>query len=115
MARRVTFTEDGARRVAEATRAYERGSRNMPGIKFRTAEEAGGVRLGTIDASWSKGTTATVSELLGDGTEPPVAIQFEAVNYFADVTVEGSGGSGEVKVACALVGSTWILIAAECS
>lgn len=110
MARRVTFTEDGARRVAEATRAYERGNRDMPGIKFRTAEDASGVRLGTIGATWAKGTTATVSELLGDGTEPPAPTEFEATNYFADVTV----GSGEVKVACALVGSTWILIAAEC-
>lgn len=110
MAVRVTFTEDGARRVAAATRAYERGTRDQPGIKFRTATDDSQIRLGTVDTTWTKGETATVSELLGDGTAPPLPAQFEAVNYFADVTV----GSGTVKVACALVGSTWILIAAEC-
>ena len=65
-------------------------------------------RLGSISASWSKGTTATVTKLNEDGSATTVT--FTAKNWFADVTVS----SGTKKVACSLVGNTWILIAAEC-
>lgn len=70
----------------------------------------GGVRLGTISASWNKGATATVTEQNGDGTAKSPTTTFTAKNWFADVTVS----SGTKRVACAKVDDTWILIAAEC-
>lgn len=69
-----------------------------------------GTRLGTISANWSKGQTATVTEQNGDGTAISGNPTFTAKNYFADVTVP----SGTRRVACAQIGSTWVLIAAEC-
>lgn len=41
MARRYALSEEAARRVIAATRAYERGNRDMPPIKFRTANDDG--------------------------------------------------------------------------
>lgn len=68
------------------------------------------VRLGTISANWNKGATATVTEQSGDGTAISPTVTFTAKNYFADVTVS----SGTKRVACTQIGSTWVLIAAEC-
>lgn len=76
----------------------------------RLAGGAGGLRLGTISATWTKGATATVTEQNGDGSAKTGSPTFTATNYFADVTV----ASGTKRVACGLVDSTWILIAAEC-
>lgn len=70
----------------------------------------GGIRLGTISSSWSKGSTATVTQINGDGTSLETTTTFEAKNWFSTVTASG----GTKKVACAKVGKTWILIAAEC-
>jgi hypothetical protein len=70
-----------------------------------------GVRLGTIAATWTKGATATVTQQAGDGTALSPATTFTATNYFATVTVP----SGTRRVACALIDSTWVLIAAECA
>lgn len=70
----------------------------------------GGIRLGTISATWNKGSTATVTEQNGDGTAKDGNPTFTATNYFATVTVS----SGTKRVACAQVDETWILIAAEC-
>ena len=69
-----------------------------------------GTRLGTISATWNKGSTATVTEQNGDGSAISGNPTFTATNFFATVTVS----SGTKRVACALVGATWILIAAEC-
>jgi hypothetical protein len=71
----------------------------------------GAVRLGTIAATWTKGATATVTQQAGDGTALSPATTFTATNYFATVTVP----SGTRRVACALIDSTWVLIAAECA
>lgn len=72
--------------------------------------DGGGVRLGTISATWAKGATATVTEQNGDGSAKSPASTFTAKNYFAAVTVT----SGTKRVACAKVDDTWILLAAEC-
>jgi hypothetical protein len=112
--RKVAFTEDAARRVAAATLAYERGSRDMPPIKFRQAggDDGGGEppRLGTIAATWTKNTTATVTQINADGTALSPTVTFTATNYFATVTVT----SGTRKVLCVFVGDRWLLTAAEC-
>ena len=70
----------------------------------------GGVVLGTVSQTWNKGGTATVTPQKGDGTEISGASTFTAKNYFATVTVSGT----PKRVACALIDSTWVLIAAEC-
>jgi hypothetical protein len=70
-----------------------------------------GTRLGTISSTWNKGNTATVIEQNGDGSATSGSSTFTAKNYFATVTVASNATK---RVACSLVGSTWILIAAEC-
>jgi hypothetical protein len=113
--RKVAFTEDAARRVAAATLAYERGSRDMPPVRFRTAggDDGGGgeePRLGTIPATWNKNTIATVTQINADGTAITPVVTFEARNHFATVIVSG----GPKKVLCVSVGGSWLLVAAEC-
>lgn len=70
----------------------------------------GGIRLGTVDQTWNKGATATVTEQNGDGTAKAGNPTFTAQNHFATVTVN----TGTKRVACGLVDKTWILVAAEC-
>lgn len=71
----------------------------------------GGLRLGTISATWSKGATATVTDQYGDGTSKSSSPTFTATNYFATITVS----SGTRRVACGKVDDKWLLIAAECA
>jgi len=112
MSQKVVFNETDARRIAAATRAYERGNRDMPGIRFRSVGGGDGgedIRLGRISADWTHGESATVERLdeAGDPLDPPST--FTATNYFDTVYVP----SGEERhVACGLVGSTWIVIKA---
>ena len=109
--RKVAFTEDAARRVAAATLAYERGNRDMPPIHFRTAGDDGEEpRLGTISSTWTKGSTATVTQIEADGSAISPTVTFTARNWFATVTVSG----GTKKVLCVFVGDQWLLTAAEC-
>jgi hypothetical protein len=116
MARRVSFTETDARRIAAATRAYERGNRNQPPIMFRQAGDDGvgeRVRLGKTTADWDKGALATI-ELYEEGTppaegkkDPPDTIE-NCVNKFVDV-------AEDKWVIVAKAGNDyWYLIAAEC-
>jgi hypothetical protein len=115
MARTVRLTEDAARRMAAATRAYERGNRDQSAIMFRQGGDDGGdpVRLGKTTAAWNKGTTATI-ELFEEGTPPsegkktPADTLTNCVNKFANVAtgkwvIVARGGNGY-----------WYLIAAEC-
>jgi len=62
-------------------------------------------RLGKVSSTWSKGSTATVTEYTGAGTSKGTT--FTSSNVFATVT-------GPAWVACTLIDSTWHLIAAEC-
>jgi hypothetical protein len=58
----VKFSEGDARRIAAATRAFERGNRDMPPIQFRSAGDDGGqVRIGQVSADWAMGKCATVN------------------------------------------------------
>lgn len=109
--RKVSWNESDARRVAAATLAFERGNRDMPPITFRGGGGDGEEpRLGTISATWSKGSTATVTQIKADGTSLSPTVTFTATNHFATVTV----ASGTKKVLCVLVGDRWLLQAAEC-
>jgi hypothetical protein len=109
--RKVSWNENDARRVAAATLAYERGNRDMPGLRFRQGGDGDEEpRLGTISSTWSKGATATVTQIKADGTALSPTVTFNATNWFAAVTV----ASGTKKVLCVFVGDRWLLIAAEC-
>jgi hypothetical protein len=114
MARRVSFTETDARRIAAATRAYERGNRNQPPIRFRQGGEDGDpVRLGKTTARWDKGSLATI-ELFEEGTPPsegkktPADTLANCVNKFATVS------SGKWVMVARGGNGYWYLIAAEC-
>lgn len=78
--KKVALTEDAARRVAAATLAYERGNRDQPPIRFRTAvgDEAGGslpIRLAQTSGVWPN--------------EPPLNVK--AVQLFRQQTEEELG------------------------
>lgn len=109
---RITFDRRTAKRIATVVRDAERGDRDLAPVTFRTGggDDGADIRLGTISASWAKGATATVTQLKPDGSALTPTRTFTATNWFAAVTVS----SGTKKVACASVGSQWILIAAEC-
>ena len=111
MSQKVVFNETDARRIAAATRAYERGNRDMPGIRFRSVggDDGEQVRLGRISSDWTHGESATVERLdeAGDPLDPPST--FTALNFFGTVYVQPDETA---NVACGLVGATWILIEA---
>lgn len=107
---KITFGRRDVRRIAKVVRDAERGDRDLAPVTFRTGGDESEIRLGTISSSWSKGATATVTQLKPDGSAMSPTRTFTATNWFAAVTVN----SGAKKVACASVGNQWILIAAEC-
>lgn len=71
----------------------------------------GGLRLGTISTTWTKNTTATVTDIYGDLSAKTGPSTFTAVNYFATVNVPLNSTR---RVACGKVDDRWLLIAAEC-
>jgi hypothetical protein len=110
----VRFSEGDARRIAAATRAYERGNRDMAPVRFRDPGGDGDpIRIGKTTATWAKGTLATIT-LYESGTPPsettgsPTQTLENCVNKFGDVQ-----NNKWVSVARAANGS-WYLIAAEC-
>lgn len=115
MAKRVAFTEDAARRIAAATRGYERGNRDMPPVKFRTAGDDGDpVRLGKTTSAWNKGTLATI-ELYEEGTPPSEAKKSPTADTLADcVNKFANVGSGKWVIVARGGNGSWYLIAAEC-
>lgn len=113
MARKVTFNESDARRIAAATRAYERGNRDQPPIKFRAAggDDGEPVRIGKTSTEWAKGTTRTIT-LWETGT-PPDETQGGGtlegcVNKF------GTVGANKWVALMRGVNGKFYLIAAEC-
>ncbi len=93
MAKRVKFTEDGARRIVAATRAFERGNRDQPPIKFRSTggDDGDPVRVGQVTTAWARGTCTSVViwEQQGSDCEPvendpPVVID-DVANLSHDV------------------------------
>ena len=103
MARKVSFSETDARRIASTVRAYERGNRDQAGVFFRQVGDDAAIVRGTFSGSWAKGATATVTDALAN------TVTYTAKNYFAALT-----GTGTKACAIAYVGGEWILIAAEC-
>lgn len=112
--RGVMITLEAARRINRAVQAVERGDRDMPPIKFRTAGDDGGgggeIRLGRISSTWLKDCDISVQEIAVDGQALYPSVFFTARNILAEVPVE----SGHKRVICAQVGGSWVMIAAEC-
>jgi hypothetical protein len=104
------LTADAVRRIGRAVEAYERGDRDRRPRTRTVFDDGEEPRLGTISATWNKGSTATVTQIKADGTALSPTVTFTATNYFATVTV----ASGTKKVLCVFVGDRWLLVAAEC-
>lgn len=69
-------------------------------------------RFGEVSAAWNKGAIATVNRLYADGSEYDPPETFQAINQFATLAAPGAGDTRFVM--CILVGTTWMLVAAEC-
>jgi hypothetical protein len=115
MSKPVTFSEDGARRVIAATKAYEAGSRNMPPIKFRDAggDESDPVRLGKTSAAWNKGTAATIN--VWESGTPPSETQTSGVTLAGCVNKFANVAAGKWVILARGGNGSYYLIAAECS
>jgi len=78
------------------------------------AGSGGGVKVGKITGTWSKGGTQTVWEYTAAGVQasgPSGPLSLTGVNRFANVNISGSAARW---VAVTSIDSTWHLIAAEC-
>lgn len=124
MARRVTFNENDAQRISRTVRAYERGNRDMPGIKFRQISDGDGgaapaIRLAQTSGQWSNEPPYNVKAVqlfrqqteveLGRPAQPwewvPETDEFGdpvfavAINWFSHVPV----GQGDLIKWCAVI------------
>ena len=100
----------GAVQVKAADAGKLPGSALYSGADWSLVALGSGFRVGTISSTWTKGATATVTQQNGDGTAITPTQTFVATNHYATIAVS----SGTRRVGCALAGSTWVLIAAEC-
>jgi hypothetical protein len=113
MARRVTFSEEGAKRIVETVRAHERGNRDQSAIHFRQVGDDSTLRLCKTSSAFNKGTTATL-DVWEDGT-PPSESQTsgqtvpDVVNKYANIA------SGKFVSVALHNNGRWYVIAAECS
>jgi hypothetical protein len=112
MTKPVAFSEDGARRVIAATKAYEAGNRDMPGIRFRDVGDDNPVRLGKTSAAWNKGTTATIN--VWESGTPPSESQTSGVTLANCVNKFANVSSGKWVMLAYGGAGAWYLIAAEC-
>jgi hypothetical protein len=115
MAKGVKFGEGAARRIIAATRAYERGNRDQPPVKFRqVSDDPENGLLGKTDEAWDKDTLAAItiydSGSPGDEqpSDPPRVIS-DCVNKFADIDADSW-----VWLALNPNGA-WYVTAAECN
>jgi hypothetical protein len=114
MTKPVAFSEDGARRVIAATKAYEAGSRDMSAIRFRDpgGDDGDPVRLGKTTATWTKGTTATIN--IWESGTPPSETQTTGVTITGCVNKFATVASGKWVMVARAGNGSWYLISAEC-
>lgn len=112
MTKPVAFSEDGARRVIAATKAYEAGNRDMPGIRFRDVGDDDPVRLGKTSAAWTKGTTATIN--VWESGTPPSETQTSGVTLTGCVNKFANVATGKWVMLARCQNGSYYLIAAEC-
>lgn len=101
--RKLSLTPNTAKRIARAVVAVERGGGSIAAPGRQSAGDDGGIVRGTFSGSWSKGSTATVTDATLN------SVTYTAKNYFASLS-----GTGTKACALAYVAGEWILIAAEC-
>jgi hypothetical protein len=77
-----------------------------------SGDATGGVKVGKITGTWTKGSTQTVWEYTAAGSQASGSPSMTGVNRFATVNASGSAAKW---VAVASIDSAWHLIAAECS
>lgn len=113
MARRVSFSEQDARRIAAVTRTYERGNRDAPAIRWRQVSDDGGatVRLGKVLADWANNTTATVT-VYESGTPPAETASSPAETIESVVNHSHDVASGSWVVVAQAVNGAWYLLEA---
>jgi hypothetical protein len=98
--RSVTFTPASAKRIARAVLAHERGGRDMERTRLRTAGGDDALVRGTFTAPWSKGSTATVTDVT------LTSVTYTGVkNYLTGIT-----GTGTKDCLIAYVGGEWVLV-----
>lgn len=106
---RVSFTRQGADRIARVVRTVEAGDKRANGLRFTprlAAPAAGTIRVCTFTASWDKNTEQTIT-LKYQTTTPNTLV---ATNLFADISTASTASN----CAVARDGTAWFLIAAEC-
>jgi len=83
-------------------------------VRFGAAGAAG-IRLGKVTGTWSKGSTASVTQWKGDGSAavsgPSGPVTFTAINRAQTVT----GPTGGYWVGCESIDGTWHLEWSECA
>lgn len=107
---RVSFTRQGADRIARVVRTVESGDKKGRPLQFSprlAAPAAGTIRVCTFTASWDKNTEQTVT-LKYQTTTPNTLV---ATNLFADIVTASTASN----CAVARDGTSWFLIAAECA
>ena len=113
MTKPVGFSEDGARRVIAATKAYEGGNRSMSRVRFRDTGDDYSLRLCKTSAAFNKGTTATLN-VWEDGT-PPNETQTSGATVENVVNKYANIASGKFVSVAMHANGRWYVIAAECS
>ena len=107
---RVSFTRQGADRIARVVRTVEAGDKRAEPLRFGprlAAPAAGIIRVCTFTASWDKNTEQTIT-LKYQTTTPNTLV---ATNLFADIVTASTASN----CAVARDGTSWFLIAAECA
>jgi len=112
MTKPVAFSEDGARRVIAATKAYEAGNRDMPGIRFRDVGDESTLRLCKTHTAFNKGTVLSLA-VWEDGSPPNEtqtagATVADVVNKYANIA------SGKWVSVALHQNGRWYVVAAEC-
>ena len=108
--RGVTFTNDAAQAIAETVRTVQGGDRKQGGIRGSGAAYASSHYLSKTTATWTKGTSQTLTIYVGDGGSEAASSgdTVEAWNKFATVQ------SGK-WVMLARANGGFYLTAAECN
>jgi len=106
----VSFSRGAAQRIAKVVRTVEAGDRSQPGLVFDHPMPGGSkvFRVCTFTGTWAKGTSKTVTFKSTTSTLNTAVAQ----NIFVNV---GTTASAARNCAIAKDGTSWYLIAAECS
>ena len=111
---KVTFTGDGAARVARATLAFEQGSRDKSPIRFRQVSDEGDwLKLAKTVGTWTKGTAQAVQLYdVGDPSYETTADPVKTVDAFNKLCTVAAN---KFVIIGLLSNGYWYLVNWECS